>query len=231
MNITHQIPAYVYVQYDDDANVSAFFYSYNALSQANLDQVNNYQLPVYLNQTGNLLSWAASSIYGVFRPSLSSGGPRAVGPINTFEFNANEFNESKFVNSSTNYIADDLTYQRIIQWNTFKGDGYQFSIRWLKRRVERFLRGAIFPDQTYEVSVRFTSPYDVLITVSNSNVRIVGGAFYGGRSGFGGLNMAFNQASVVASTHAPTALASALKAAVNSGILRLPFQYTFTVQI
>jgi len=230
VNITQQIPAYVYVQYADDENVSAFFFAYNAISQGNLDQINSYQLPIYLNQTGTLLSWAASSIYGVFRPSLSSGGPRAVGPINTFQFNTNEFNESKFVNSSTNYIADDLTYQRIIQWNTFKGDGYQFSIRWLKRRVERFLRGPIFPDQTYEVSVKFTSPTHVLITVSNSNVRVVGGAFFGGVN-FGGLNMAFNQATVAPSTHSPTPLASALKAAVNSGILRLPFQYTFTVQI
>lgn len=229
MNITQQIPAYVYVQYDDDANVSAFFYSYNALSQANLDQINSYQLPIYLNQTGNLLSWAASSIYGVFRPSLSSGGPRAVGPINTFQFNTDEFNESKFVNSSTNYIADDLTYQRIIQWNTFKGDGYQFSIRWLKRRVQRFLHGDIFPDETYGVSVRFTGPTDVLITVTRPNFRLIGGAFYNAAN-FGGFNMALNQATMQATNEVSPALASALKAAVNSGILRLPFQYTFSVQ-
>lgn len=230
MNITSQIPAYVYTQYADDDNIAAFFYAYNQLSRANLDAINGYELPIYLNQTGNLLSWAASSIYGVFRPSLSSGGPRAVGPINTFQLNAEEFNQSHFVNSSKSYIADDLTYQRIIQWNTFKGDGFQFSLRWLKRRVERFLRGDIFPDQTYEVSVKFSGPTSVLITVSNSNVKIVGGAFYNGAN-FGGMNMAFNQATFVASTHAPTALASALKAAVNSGILRLPFQYTFAVQI
>lgn len=230
MNITQQIPSYVYVQYADDENVSAFFYAYNQISQGNLDEINSYQLPIYLSQTGTLLSWAASSIYGVFRPSLSSGGPRAVGPINTFQFNANEFNESKFVNSSTNYIADDLTYQRIIQWNTFKGDGYQFSIRWLKRRVERFLRGAIFPDQTYEVSVQFTGPTDVLIKISRGTFRLVGGAFYAGAN-FGGVNMALNQATTVANPHVPAALASALQAAVNSRILLLPFQYTFTVQI
>lgn len=230
MNITSTIASYVYQQYSDDANVSAFFGSYNQISQGNLDAINSYQLPIYLDQTGGLLDWAASSIYGVFRPSLSSGGPRSVGPINTFEFNAEEFNGLDRVNSSTNFIADDLTYQRIIQWNTFKGDGFQFSIRWLKRRVERFLHGTIFPDQTYDVSIKLTGPHAVLITVSNSNTTLTGGAFYDGVM-FGGVGMAFNQIEVAASNHAPTALASALKAAVNSGILRLPFQYTFTVQI
>lgn len=231
MNITSTIKSYVYREYADDANVSAFFGSYNDLSQGNLDAINSYQLPIYLNQTGTLLSWAASSIYGVFRPSLSSGGPRSVGPINTFEFNAEEFNALSRVNSSTNYIADDLTYQRIIQWNTFKGDGFQFSIRWLKRRVERFLRGVIFLDQTYEVSVTFPSPYNVLITVSESNRRVSGGAFFGTGGPFGSVAMTYGSILTVPSTHTPTALASALKAAVNSGILRLPFQYTFTVQI
>lgn len=231
MNIVSTIKSYVYREYADDDNIAAFFGSYNALSQGNLDAINSYQLPIYLNQTGTLLSWAASSIYGVFRPSLSSGGPRSVGPINTFEFNAEEFNSLSRVNSSTNFIADDLTYQRIVQWNTFKGDGYQFSIRWLKRRVERFLRGAIFPDQTYEVSVTFPTPYHVLITVSESNRRVSGGAFFGTGGAFGSVGMTYAGITTVPSTHTPTALASALKAAVNSGILRLPFQYTFTVQI
>lgn len=230
MNITSTLPAYSYVQWSGDQNVSAFFGSLNALSQANLDAVNGYQLPIFLNQTGSLLSWAASSIYGVFRPSLSSGGPRAIGPWNTFEFNAEPFNALAFINSSSNYTADDLTYQRIIQWNTFKGDGYAFSVHWLKRRVERFLRGAIFPDQTYEVSVRFTSDSDVLITVSETNRKQIGGATFDGFS-FNGVGSGFNELVTDPSTHSPTALASALKAAVNSGVLLLPFQYTFTVQI
>jgi len=230
VNITTTLPSYLYTQYQGDDNVGAFFGSLNALSQANLDAINGYQLPIYLNQTGALLSWAASSIYGVFRPSLSSGGPRAIGPWNTFEFNADTFDPLSFINSSSNYTADDLTYQRIIQWNTFKGDGYAFSIRWLKRRVERFLRGEIFPDQTYEVSVRFTSASDVLITVSETNRKQTGGASFDGFS-FNGSGSGFNEMVTSPSVHSPTALASALKAAVNSGVLLLPFQYTFAVQI
>jgi len=230
VNITSTIKSYVYTQYSDDVNISAFFASYNLMSQANLDDINKYQLPIYLNQSGALLDWAASSIYGIFRPSLSSGGPRPIGPYDTFAFNADPFDGFRLINSSTNFIADDLTYQRIIQWNTFKGDGYQFSIRWLKRRVERFLRGEIFPDETYEVSVSFPTDTSVLISVSETNQILTGGPFYNAQN-FNGLGAAFNQVQTEGSTHAPTALASALKAAVNSGILLLPFQYSFSVQI
>ncbi len=228
MNITSTIPAYPYVEYSDDADVSAFFAAYNQMSQENLDEVNGYQLPIYLNQSGALLDWAASSIYGQFRPSLSSGGPHAIGPYNTAPYNTEEYNGLRFVNNSQNYIADDLTYQRIVQWNTFKGDGYQFSIRWLKRRIERFLHGTIFPQQTYDVSVKFATDTEVLITVSSANQSFRGGALF---NGFG-FNMAnFNQIDTTAVTRRATPLAAALKAAINSGILLLPFQYSFTVQI
>jgi hypothetical protein len=228
VNITSTIPAYVYTQYADDANVSAFFTSYNQLSQTNLDTINGYQLPIYLTQTGALLDWAASSIYGISRPSLSSGGPRPVGPYDTFAYNTEKYDGFRLINSSSNFIADDLTYQRIIQWNTFKGDGYQFTVRWLKNRVKRFLSGEIFPDETYDVSVTFTSETAVLISVSETRQTLTGGSFYNGqRFGSG----SFNQIRSKSTSQAPTALASALKAAINSGILTLPFQYSFTVQI
>jgi len=230
VNITSTIKSYVYIQYADDPDISAFFASYNALSQQNLDQINGYQLPIYSSQGGALLDWAASSIYGIFRPSLSSGGPRPIGPYDTAPYNTEPYDGFRRINDSTNFIADDLTYQRIIQWNTFKGDGFHFTIRWLKNRVERFLRGATFPDQTYEVSVSFTSETDVLISVSETNQVLTGGAFYNSQN-FGGMGNAFNQVKTQGTTHAPTALASALKSSVISGVLTLPFQYSFTVQI
>lgn len=230
MNIVSTIPAYVYTQYADDENVSAFFKSYNKISQGNLDTINAYQLPIYLSQQGALLDWAASSIYGVFRPSLSSGGARRIGPYDTFEMNSEVYDGLKLINSSSNFIANDAVYRRVIQWNTFKGDGYQFTIRWLKRRVKRFLTGDIFPDDTYDVSVSFPSETAVLISVSETSQSLTGGPFYNAMN-FGGLGAAFNQAKTRSTTNAPTDMASALQAAVNSGALSLPFQYTFTVQI
>lgn len=228
MNITTTIPCYPYVQWGDDPNVVAFFTAYNQLSQANLDAINGYQLPIYLNQSGALLDWAASSIYGVFRPALSSGGPRPIGPYDTVVYNTGAYDGFRLLAAASNFIADDQTYRAIIQWNTFKGDGIPFTIRWLKRRVERFLSGDIFVDQTYDISVKFTTETDVLITVSETNRGFAGGALFGSMT-FS--HFALNEIDTNPSEHSATALARALKAAVNSGVLRLPFQYTFTVQI
>lgn len=48
-------PAYPYVQYNDDDNISAFFIAYNAYSQNYLNLFNITTLPIYYNQEGNLL--------------------------------------------------------------------------------------------------------------------------------------------------------------------------------
>lgn len=228
MNITSTIPSYPYVQWGDDPDVGAFFTAYNQLSQANLDTINAYQLPIFLNQAGALLDWAASSIYGVFRPTLSSGGPRPIGPYDTTVYNTGPYDGFHFQVSAANFVADDETYRAVIQWNTFKGDGTAFTIRWLKRRVERFLRGDIFPDQTFDISVKFTTETEVLITVSETNRGFAGGALFGAMT-FS--DFALNEVDTDPSEHSATALARALKAAVNSGVLLLPFQYNFTVQI
>lgn len=230
MNIVTTLPSYVYTQYSDDANVSAFFRAYNLLSQQNLDEINSYQLPIFLNQSGALLDWAASSIYGVFRPTLSSSPARPTGPYDTFAYNSEHYDGFKLVNNSANFVADDPTYQRIIQWNTFKGDGKQFTMTWLKKRIERFLTGVIFPQSTYDVSVRFTSETGVLIVISEATQIFTGGALWNSQV-FGGRGISFNQATTITTDHTPSPFAAALKAAINSGILLLPFQYKFTVEI
>lgn len=230
MNVTQTIPCYPFVQYNDDPDIVAFFTAQNETAQAAIDATNAYQLPVFLEQSGALLDWAASSIYGITRPNLTSGGPRSVGPLNTFQFNTERLNSFSMVNSSKSFIADDATYQRIVQWNTFKGDGFQFTMRWLKRRIQRFISSELFPDQTYQVSVRFTGPHAVLISIATSIQRLVGGAFFNEQpyNSMVPLN-GIETVPLVLSTS--TVLASAFQAAALSGALQLPFQYTFTVEI
>ena len=100
---------------------------------------------------------------------------------------------------STVSLANDDIYQRTITWNFYKGDGYQFNIRWLKNRVYRFLtqaNGIAAPiPNTYKVGVTFSTGNIVTITIGSS------------------IN----------------AYASILQALINAGALELPFQYTFTV--
>jgi hypothetical protein len=104
---------------------------------------------------------------------------------------------------STVSLANDDIYQRVITWNFYKGDGYQFNTRWLKNRVYRFLTQANgipapipFPaDVSHAVGVTWGSGNTVTITVGS----------------------------------AINAYASILSALINNGTLELPFQYTFSV--
>jgi len=230
--LTQQIPSYPYQQYASDDRISAFFTAYNELSQINLNTINAVQLPIYLNQSGDLLDWCAAGIYGLYRTSLPVGGFIEKGPVNTFELNTEQPNESQQIANTASYTVNDLVFQRIIQWNTFKGDGYQFNIRWLKRRVQRFLNGTIFPDQTYQVSVTFTGENAVLIDLRPGSSVTPSSAEY---------NVAaydvsqYNQNPVVtgtnqSSSYTSLALAPYLQAGINAGVLQLPFQYTYTVQ-
>jgi len=228
--VTVQLGSFVYRQYSDDPNIVALSQAFNQLSQQNLDDINGYQLPIYLNQSGALLDWCATSIYGIPRQNLSSGGPRPVGPLNTAALNTEPLNGFASVNSSQTYLTTDLIYQRIIQWNTFKGDGYQFTTRWLKRRVQRFLTGQIFPDQTYQVSVQFVSATHCVITINSSVRFLTGGAFFNAND-FNQDGMSLNEADTTAVVYTDTTLAQAFRAAVISNVLLLPFQYQYTVNI
>lgn len=229
MNMTQQLPSFVYRQYADDPNIVGLATAYNELSQQNLDEINAYQLPLYQRQSGALLDWAATNIYGIPRQNLSSGGPRPVGPLNSAALNTEPLNAFAEVNSSQTYLTTDPIYQRIIQWNTFKGDGYQFTTRWLKRRVQRFLTGDLFPDQTYQVSVHFIGS-EAVITINSSVRFLVSGDFYNAQD-LNADEMSINQSNTEAVVYTTTVLAEALRAAIISGVLLLPFQYSYVVNI
>ena len=58
----------------------------------------------------------------------------------------------------------------MITWNIYKGDGFQYTTMWLKRRVARFLYGVNGTDiptvaDLYNVSVTYTVPNSITITV------------------------------------------------------------------
>lgn len=167
--LTQTLPSYPYSQYADDVNVSAFFTAYNELSQENLVTINAATLPIYMNQSGALLDWCALGIYGIPRNNLPAGAPLIIGQYDTFELNSIDLNQYLIDSSPSTFAVTDAIYQSIIQWNTFKGDGKLFTRRWLKRRVQRFLSGTLYPDQTYQVSVTFVSTNSVIVKVSSGS--------------------------------------------------------------
>lgn len=193
------IGSYLYVQYADDDDLQAFVASYNAYGQAFLDWFNTLNLPVYTNGniTGALLDWVATGLYGFPRPGLPSVGTPAIGPFNTWPPNTYAFNAQTPAVNQTFYSTTDDIYKRLLTWLFYKDDGQVFSVRWLKRRVERFLHGInganVDCSAIFDVSVRFTGPRSVTIAIPSTPEAVI------------------------------------LAAAIDGGILELPFQITWTV--
>jgi hypothetical protein len=154
------IPAYPYVQYQDDDNIACFFTAFNIYAQAYVDWFNALGLPLYTRApvVGALLDRVASGLYGIEHPGLpvSAGSPN-VGPLNTFDANKIPVN-SYIAGSPDTYIAvSDDFFRRILTWKLYRGDGDFPSPVWLKRRINRFLNGIdgadVLDNTTYEVSL------------------------------------------------------------------------------
>lgn len=228
-------PAYPYQQYQDDDNVQALFAAFNTLAQQYINAFNSLNLPVYTgdNISGALLDWVAQGLYGISRPSLPSGRTRQVGQFNTYQFNALRYDFREQIGPANYYATNDDTFKRIITWAFLKGDGKYFNIRWLKRRVMRFLFGAngvnYNVDQSYIVSVTFGVGNQVNIRILPGIRTVTGGALYN-RFGF---NQAvdFNQIFSTYQSFVVPPEAPIFQAAVEAGVLELPFQYEWVVTI
>ncbi len=82
-------------------------------------------------------------------------------------------------------MSDDIL-KRALTWHFYKGDGKYFDVRWLKRRIMRFLQGVNGTDQgtstTYDVNVTFGVGYHA--TVNAGKVTITGAVY----NGYGGVS-------------------------------------------
>jgi hypothetical protein len=226
------IPSYLYIQYDDDDDLQAFVASYNRMAQEYVSWFAEVNLPVYTGLTGQLLDWVAAGLYGQNRPLLPSGRNSNLGPLNTFAFNVLPFNGRKKIEPTNFYATTDDVFKRIITWNFFKGDGRTFSVRWLKRRIMRFLAGEngvnFNVDNTYQISVSFGIHPQVNIRILNGVRNLLGGAIPN-RCAFNTKRL--NQLDTEFVSFAPLTYAPILQAAINSGAVQLPFQYDWVVTI
>ena len=210
------IPSYLYKQYQDDDDLLAFVASYNAATQTYVDWFTSVNLPFYPALSGALLDWVATGLYGLPRTSLTQTITGAIGPLNTAELNTIELNS--FTPPTTTYysITDDI-FKRILTWNYYKGDGKRFCMKWLKRRIMRFLLGTnglepnplsagfvIGPENTQAISVTVAS--DVLTVTINS-------------------------AYISSLVQLQPNILDIFKAAFLGGVLDLPVQYTYAMNV
>lgn len=108
------------------------------------------------------------------------------------------------------YDTPDDIYQRILTWWFYKGDGKNFTVPWLKRRLARFLYGTngtdICPPWNPGISVTFNQATTPLPTCT----------------------IVLTQANLPG---VDSNLLTFLKLALEGGVLLLPFQYQFVVTI
>lgn len=232
--LTELIPAYLYQQYADDEDLQAFFASYNDLAQSFVDWFADVSLPVYTGEqiAGALLDWVALGVYGMMRPTLSSGRNHDVGPLNTYPPNTLPPNVRRRVGPTDVTVTTDDVFKRIMTWNFYKGDGNVFNVRWLKRRVMRFLDGvngtAPNIEQTYAISVTY-GPGVIAIRINVGTREITGGAlpnrFACNTMTPNALRTAFHPGGE------QFALQRTFKEAMDSGALQVPFQESVSVLV
>jgi hypothetical protein len=226
------IPSYLYEQYNDDDDLQSFVASFNEMAQAYVDWFVNVGLPFYPGLADGLLDWIAAGLYGLTRPVLPSGHGQVHGPFNTIPYNTHAFNALHLHGAANFYVTSDDVFKRILTWHIYKGDGKQFDIRWLKRRVMRFLTGedglGDSIGETYPVSVTFGVDGEVNINLQSIRRYATGGAIFNS----GTYNsFAFNQFDTIAVQFPVSPLSPIFKAAMDSGALEVPFQFTFIVNI
>ncbi len=234
--VKRTIPSYLYWQYRDDDNLQAFVDAYNTLTQEFVDWFNSLNLPVYTAAPviGALLDWVGRGLYGLGRPVLGSGHSRLEGPYDTWAFDTLAFNTRKTISDFTGEAVDDDVYRRVISWHYFKGDRRIFNVRYLKRRIMRFLTGVNGTDpgidQTYRISVSFGACCQVNITLVRLRSTLLRGAIYNSFAFNSRTAAIFNDVEIVTTILGPQFdLAQVLKEAIDQGVLELPFQYTYVV--
>jgi hypothetical protein len=218
--------SYLYQQYSDDDDLQAFVSAQNDAQQTFLDWFNSISLPDYTGLSGDLLAWVAEGLYGQTKTQLASPTTPAVGMLNTEILNTEVLN---FYSPSTQtfYNITDDVFQRILTWNFYKGDGKRFSIRWLKRRIIRFLVGANGIDpQPYRVSSDGTRSSNPAFTIGAETLQSVGVVIAGGT-----VTVSVDQSLLSLQTDLAPNILQLFKLAFEGGQLDLPIQFGYVVNI
>lgn len=228
--LTKTIPSYLYQEYNDDDNLQAFVDAFNGMAQDYVTWFTTTNLPIYTGLQGGLLDWVAQGLLGITRPALPSGNSQNLGGLNTSAFNTMVINEEEILGPPNYYLTSDDIFKRIITWHLLKGDGKVFNIRWLKRRIMRFLTGEEgsggATDATYQVSITFGVGNQININLQPIRRFSIGGAIIGA----GAFNTFSMNQLITSSINLPVGpFVPVFKAAVAAGVLELPFQFSFIV--
>ena len=222
------VPAYVYVQYNDDPYVTAFFTAYNELAQGYLNWFNQTPLAVWTSPSvsGSLLDWTGTNLYNTPRPVISSESSSSSGAMATDPM-ATQAMASFILNTSgTAQSASDDLYKRVLTWVLYRGDGKQATIEWLRRRIARFLYGTNGSD----IDVGLITN----VSVSDQGTETVGayGTYAYGTQAYGTITQeTYTSGGILFITIPNLTVSQAFIALFKGGFLPAPFQMTYNFTI
>jgi hypothetical protein len=232
VTLTATIPSYLYTEYNDDQDLQAFISAYNTIAQAYVAWFADTNLGDYTSLSGGLLDWVAQGLYGFTRPLLGQGRNRNLGPLNTYLFNALPMNALKRIGPQNVVAVSDDVFQRTITWTFYKGDGFVVNIKWLKRRIMRFLTGlngtAPNIDNTYPISISIAGN-TITIRISIGTRKLLKGAI--NSYTYNSLPMNTGITLSIPATTGTFALDAVFSEAIFAGVLPLPFQFVPFVQL
>ncbi|WP_168194425.1 hypothetical protein [Formicincola oecophyllae] len=204
MNTTLTAPAYSFVQFADDPSINAFMTATNQTAQGGLDWLLQHPLALWTapQMKGGLLAYSLYCLYGQGRPNTNFTILKtSSGAINDTDVNRMEIDGQNMDTVTVSPLEADDILKRVATWNFFKGDGFNFTIPWLKRRVMRFLTGS------GGASGRFNNTVPVSVQVAGRGVTIT-----------------------VASGPWDGDVIAALTGLLEAGHLHLPTMYNFTLK-
>lgn len=199
--IQNTIPSYLYVQYNDDDNLQWFVAMYNAYTQAYLDYFNNLLLPIYTNGT---ISGTLLDWVAEGLYGITRPGLPTAGSAGTGPFNTYVLNSLPF-NGSTPAVTQ--TYYAT------SDDTFKRIITWLFYKGD----GRVFNINWLKRRIK-----RFLTGVNGSDPGI---------QDTYDISVTFTAPLAATITVANTAQSTILQAAIDAGVLELPFQITWTVTL
>ena len=210
-------------------DLQSFVNAFNSVSQAYVNWFVGVSLPIYTQQSGlavgGLLDWVALGLYGFLRPLLPLGTATAIGPIDSAVIDDPRLPVDGWVvvePSSFQTVTDDI-FKRIMTWHLYLGDGKQFTTRWLKRRVMRFLIG---------VNGTGGEPIgsDIVMSLDSFGNPVYWPTYYNiGDTSDVSLQWSGNNATITIYNSGSYLAAPILQAAIAAKVLELPVPYSWTV--
>lgn len=161
-------PVYVYVgnDFEKSPDVQALVEVANGGFNTVIENLRNLNAGLYNDKCCEWLDWFAAGVYGFTRPTIAIGDTvKATGGWGAFGFGEHGWGYGTLSSDPSFETVPDSIFIKTMQWHLYRADGFQFSIPWLRRRIQRFTGESVVGitlsgwDYTIELANNKTTSY------------------------------------------------------------------------